>query len=61
MKTIGSFIDRPNGACLAEGRAPAHLRFRGKEGERPHTLGFARGKESERPHLVGFVRGKKVL
>ena len=25
-KTIGSLIDRPDGACLAGGRAPAHFR-----------------------------------
>ena len=59
MKTIGSFIDRPNGACLAGGRAPAHFRVSWKEGERPQPLGFARGKESERPHPLGFDRGKE--
>ena len=43
MKTIGSFIDRPNGACLAVSRAPAYFRVRRREGGQalaPIGLGF---------------------
>ena len=62
MKTIGSMIDRPSGACLAGGCAPAHFRVSWQEGgARPHPLGIACGKETERQHLLRYVRGQEVL
>ena len=60
MKTIGSFIDRPNGACLAGGRAPApRVRLR-EGGPSSHSSIVRTGpvwQEGGHPHTLGFAGG----
>ena len=59
MKTIGSFIDRPNGACLAGGRAPAHFRVRWREGGRAPAPLRVRPREGERAPALVRVRPRE--
>ena len=59
MKTIGSLINRPNGACLEGGRAPAHFRVSWREGGRAPAPFRVRPREGERPPAPFRVRSRE--